>query len=148
MEATSEVYSLPGSPVRGKAQADSRVRARCSGYWRASGCTGRGEASGSRECRARACGAKTVIVIVHKDKRSAHTTLNRSKTGKFACSVQSSVRYAEHTRGVEVEGQAEGVVPPRPEGQLRSTRVDPLPSAPAKWVNLSLRPCTGSSGGG
>ena len=63
------------------------------------------------------------------------------------------MRSTWYTRGVEVEGQAEGVVdgvvvPPRPEGQLRSTRVDPLPSAPAKWVNLSLRPCTGSSGGG
>ena len=48
-------------------RADSRVRARCtcSGYWRVSGCTGRGEASGSRECCAhRACGAKIVIVIV------------------------------------------------------------------------------------
>ena len=57
-------HPVSESPVRGKAQADSRVRARCSGYWRASGCTGRGEASGSRECRARACGAKIVIVIV------------------------------------------------------------------------------------
>ena len=50
------------------------------------------------------------------------------------------MRSTWYTRGVEVEGQAEGVVdgvvvPPRPEGQLRSTRVDPLPSAPAKWVN-------------
>ena len=32
-----------------------------------------------------------------------------------------------------MEGQAEGVVPPRPEGQLRSTRVDPLPRGPSLW---------------
>ena len=40
------------SPVRGKAQADSRVRARCDGYGCVGGCTGRSEASGSCECRA------------------------------------------------------------------------------------------------
>ena len=57
--------------VRGKAQADSPVRGvcshavECSGYGRVSGCTGRGEASGSRDRRAHgACGAKIVIVIV------------------------------------------------------------------------------------
>ena len=43
----------------------TRVRARCSGYWRLRGRTGRGEASGSRVCCAHgACGAKIVIVIV------------------------------------------------------------------------------------
>ena len=58
-------WSPVSDPVRGKAQADSRVRARCSVYGRVSGCTGRGEATGSRECCAHgACGAKIVIVIV------------------------------------------------------------------------------------
>ena len=82
--------ALSESPVRGKAQADSRVRARCDGYGRVGGCTGRSEASGSCECRACVrCGAIYLIL--------SYTRLCDLPTRVLLCAVMTAANHSDNS---------------------------------------------------
>ena len=103
------------------------MRARCSGYWRVSGsCTGRGVASGSRECAVR------MVRVVLKSLRTVNQARNHQgwvgsadPTCDYGARVKSS--WETHTHG--------GLPHARP----RSTKW--APSAPAMARSPGPRSC-------